>query len=93
MSLCVSLVYSKSDQHDTAFDSYNIELPITKIKMLTLENAAKIYSVFNGVKFGTSDEQEKYQLYRQFVAYLCDSCSIAPVTDYANNNFIYNNSI
>lgn len=61
--------------------------------MLTLENAAKIYSVFNGVKFGTSDEQEKYQLYRQFVAYLCDSCSIAPVTDYANNNFIYNNSI
>lgn len=61
--------------------------------MLTLENAANIYSVFNGVKFGTSDKQEKHLLYPQFVAYLQDSCSIAPVTDYANNNSIYNNSI
>ena len=38
--------------------------------MLTLENAANIYSVFNGVKFGTSDKQEKHLLYPQFVAYL-----------------------
>lgn len=68
--LYVSLVYNKSDQHNTAFDSYNIELPVTKIKMLTLENAANIYSVFNGVKFGTSDKQEKHLLYPQFVAYL-----------------------
>ena len=63
----MSLVYNKSDQHNTAFDSYNIELPVTKIKMLTLENAANIYSVFN---FGTSDKQEKHLLYPQFVAYL-----------------------
>ena len=43
---------------------------VTKIKMLTLENAANIYSVFNGVKFGASDKQEKHLLYPQFVAYL-----------------------
>ena len=83
--LCVSLVYDKSDQQNTVFDSYNIELASTKTKILTSENAANTYSVFNGVKFDTGDEHNKYVLYHQFVAYVCDGCSIALLTDYAND--------
>ena len=53
--------------------------------MITLENAANTYSVFNGVKFNTSNEHDKYLLYCQFVTYVCYGQSIAPITDYANN--------
>ena len=28
---------------------------------------------------------QKYLLYKQFVAWCCNSCSIAPLTDYFNN--------
>ena len=69
--LCASLVYEKSDQDNTVFDSYNIELASTKIKTITLENAASTYSVFNRVKFNTSNEHDKYLLYCQFVTYVC----------------------
>ena len=53
--------------------------------MITLENAANTYSVFNGVKFNTSNEHDKYLLYCQFVTYVCYGYSIAPITDYSNN--------
>ena len=79
------MVYDKTDHHNTLFDSYNIKLASTKIKMITLENAANTYSVFNGVKFNTSNEHDKYLLYCQFVTYVCYGYSIAPITDYSNN--------
>ena len=28
---------------------------------------------------------QKYQLYKQFVSWACDGCSITPLTDYINN--------
>ena len=65
--LSVSLVYDKSDQHITVFDSYNIELASTKMKTLTLENPSNTYSIFSGVKFDAGDEHNKYLLYRQFL--------------------------
>ena len=83
--LCESLVYEKSDQHNSVFDSYNIELASTKIKTIAFEHAASTYSVFNRVKFNTSNEHHKYLLYCQFVTYVCYGYSIAPITDYANN--------
>ena len=53
--------------------------------MLTFENAVNTYNVFNGVKYDTSDEHDKYLLCCQFLVYACDGCNIAPLTDYANN--------
>lgn len=38
--------------------------------MLTLENAANTYSVFDGVILNTSDEHDKYLFCSQFVAYI-----------------------
>ena len=38
--LSISLIYDKSDQHNTIFDSYNIEAATNKIKTKTLENVA-----------------------------------------------------
>ena len=78
-------MYDKSDQHNTVFDSYNIEVALKKIKTLPLENAANTYSAFNGIKFDLEDKHDKYLLHRQFVAWVCNGCSIAPLTDYSNN--------
>ena len=78
-------MYDNSDQHNTIYDSYNIEIATKKIKTLTLENAANTYSVFNGVKFDLNNEHDKDLLHRQFVALVCNGCSIAPPTDNSNN--------
>ena len=53
--LSISLVYDKSDQHRSIYDSYNADLGSTKIKSIKLENVSNTYSSFNSVKFGTSD--------------------------------------
>ena len=83
--LSISLVYDKSDQHRSIYDSYNAELASTKIKSIKLENAPNTYSSFNNVKFDTSDAHDKYLLYTQFVAWYCKGSSIAPLSDYAHN--------
>ena len=83
--LSISLVYDKSDQHNTFYDSYNIEIATKTIKTITMENAANTYSVFDGVKCDLKDEHDKYLLHCQFVFWVCNSCSIARLTDYSNN--------
>lgn len=70
----------------TIFDSYNIKLASTKTKSLKLENASNTYSTFNEVKLDTDDKYEQLLLYNQFVALNCNGCTIAPVTDCANND-------
>ena len=83
--LSISLVYDSSDQHRRIYDSYNAELASTKIKTVQPENASNTYSSFNTVKFDASDEQDKYQLYMQFIAWYCKGSSIVPLSDYAHN--------
>ena len=83
--LSISLVYDKSDQHNTMFDSYNIEVATNKIRSITLENAANTCSVFNGIKLDLDDDRNKFLLHRQFVSWVCVGCSIASFTDYSNN--------
>ena len=83
--LSISLVYDSSDQHRRIYDSCNAELASRKIKTVQLENASNTYSSFNTVKFDASDEQDKYQLYMQFIAWYCKSSSIVPLSDYAHN--------
>ena len=82
--LTISLVYGRSDQHRSVYDSYNTELASTKITSVQLENVSNMY-MFNTVKFDKSDAHDKYLLYMQFVLWYCKGSSIVPLTDYANN--------
>ena len=60
----ILLVYDKSDQHGSIYDSYNVELASTKVRSITLKNASNTYSTFNSVKFDTDDSQDKFLLYK-----------------------------
>ena len=82
----ISLVYDKSDQHQTIYDSYGAEVAATQVQSLTLENTSSTYSLTGGLEYNVDNEDDKHWLYALFVAYWCgDSCSTAPLAEYANN--------
>ena len=78
----VSLVYDKSNQHQTVYDSYDLELASRFVQMLTIENAS---SQSGQLEFNADNEDDKHWLYQMFVTYNCDGCSTAPLTQYHNN--------
>ena len=57
--LKIPLVYDRSDQHRSVYNSYNTELANTKIKIVQLENAPNTCSSINTVKFDTSYAHDK----------------------------------
>ena len=57
--LKIPLVYDRSDQHRSVYNSYNTELANTKIKSVRLENAPNTCSSINTVKFDTSYAHDK----------------------------------
>ena len=81
----ISLVFDKSDKDTTIYDSYNIELTVKYIKSVNLSNFTEIYSLTNKKKYDVDNSMQKYLLYKQFVAWNCNGCSTAPLTDYINN--------
>ena len=82
----ISLVYDKSDQHQTIYNSYNAEVAATKIQSLTLENTSSTYSLTGGLEYNIDNEDGKHWLYAMFVAYQYGlSCRTAPFTEYENN--------
>ena len=81
----VSLVYNKSDQRKTIYESYNVETATTKSQSLKTENASTTYDLTSKIKYDADDDDDAYWLYTQFIVFSCNSCSIAPLTDYANN--------
>ena len=81
----ISLVYDSSDQHLTIYDSYNVELAATKIKSIKLQNASNTYSEFNTVKFDLEDEEDKYNLFNQFRAWVTKGSSVVPTSEYIHN--------
>ena len=83
--LSFSLVYDKSDQHRSIYDGYNLEVATKKIKSIKLENASGSYSSFNSIKFDLENDHDQYLSYCQFVVCYCKVSSIAPLTDYINN--------
>ena len=80
-----SLVYDKSDQHLTTYDSYNAETAAVNIKYIRLQNASNTYSEFNSIKFDLTDEEDRYILYNAFVAWITKESSIIPEADYLYN--------
>ena len=80
-----SLVYDKSDQHLTTYDSYNSETAAVSIKYIRLQNASNTYSEFNSIKFDLTDEEDRYVLYNAFLAWTIKGSSIVPEADYLHN--------
>ena len=81
----ISLVYDKNDHHQTIYDSYEVLSAAKFIQALTLENASTTYSLTRQLKYNISNEDDKHWLYEMFVAYYCDGCSMALLTQYENN--------
>ena len=81
----ISLVFDKSDQHLTIYDSYNAEVAATNIKSIKLQNASNTYSEFNTVKFDLEDEEDKYNLFNQFRAWVTKGSSIVSDNEYIHN--------
>ena len=55
------------------------------IKSLALESFTEAYSLTNQKKYDVDNNMQKHLLFRQFVNWSCDSCSVAPLTDYINS--------
>ena len=81
----ISLVYDKSDQHQTIYDIYDVESGWRFIQALTLENASTTYSLSRQLEYNISNEDGKHWFYEMSVAYYCNGCSMAPLTQYKNN--------
>ena len=81
----ISLVYNRSDQHQTTYDSYDLELAARNIQSLTLENARSTYSITGTLEYNIDNEDDKHTLHSMFVAYNFNGCSAAPITQYRNN--------
>ena len=81
----ISLLYDRSDQHQTIYNSYNAELAAAKIQSLKLKNASTTYSLTAGLVYDVDNEDDKHCLYSMFVAYWCDDCTAARLTEYVNN--------
>ena len=52
-----SLLFDRSDQHLSIYDSYNTEVAATNIKSIKLQNASNTYSQHNTIKFDLEDEE------------------------------------
>ena len=81
----IPFVFEKSDQHQTVYDSYDIELVAKYLQLLALENASTTYSLTGQLQYNVSNEDDKHWLYQMFVAYHCARCRAAPLTQYKNN--------
>ena len=81
----ISLVFDKSDQHLNIYDSYNAEVAATNIKSIKLQNASNTYSEFNTVKFDLEDEEDRYNLFNSFRAWVTKGSSIVSTNEYIHN--------
>ena len=79
------LVYDKSDQHATIFDSCKFELATKTIKSIKLCDFTEIYSLTNKKKYSIYNLTQKHLLYKQFAAWSSNGSSAAPLNDYINN--------
>ena len=79
------IVYDKSFQHATIYDSYDLELASNIIKTIKFENISTTYSLTGKLSFDIEKDDDKNSLYKMLVAKVCDGCSTAPLTQYKNN--------
>ena len=66
--LKLSLVYNKSDKHNTVHNSHNVEMASKNIKSVKLTNFTEIYSLINEKKYDIDNLTQRNLLFKQFVA-------------------------
>ena len=81
----ISIVYDKSFQHTTIYNSYDLEIASKLIKTIKFENTSTTYSLTGKLWFDIEKGDNKNILYNMPVAKTCDGCSTAPLTQYKNN--------
>ena len=79
------IVYDKSYQHTTIYDSYDLELATKLIKTIKFENTSTTYSLTGKLSYDLEREDDKNILYKMLVAHSCDGYSSAPLTQNKNN--------
>ena len=82
----ISLVYDKSYQHTTIYDSYDLELAAKFIQSIKFENTSSTYSVTGKLSYDFEREDDENLLYKMFVAHSCNGCSSDPLTQNKNND-------
>ena len=55
------------------------------IQRIKFENTSSTYSLTGKLEYKYKNEDEKNILYKMFIAYNCNACSTAPLTQYKNN--------
>ena len=68
----LSLVYDKSYQHQTVYDSYDIELAAKLIQSIKFENTSKAYSLTGKLEHDFKNKDDENLLYKMFIAYNCN---------------------
>ena len=81
----ISLLYDKSYSHETVYDSYGLELAARLIESIKFVNASKAYSLTGKLSYDINNKDEKYLMYKMYVAYVCNGATYAPLTEYKNN--------
>ena len=85
----ILIVYDKSYQHTTIYDSYDLELSAGLIQSLKFENTSSTYSLAGKLSYDLEKEDDKPLIYKMFVAHSCNGCSSAPLTQYKNNDIYH----
>ena len=83
--LDILVVYDKSYQHTTIYDSYDLKLASKFIQTIKFENTATTYSLTEKLSYDFEKDDDKNILYKMFIAKQCNGCSTAPLTQYKNN--------
>ena len=81
----ILIVYDKSYQQTTIYDSYDLELATKLIKTIKFENTSTTYSLTGKLLYDLEREDDKNILYKMLVAHSCDGYSSAPLTQNKNN--------
>ena len=81
----ISLVYDKSYQHLTIYDSYDLELAAKLIKSVKVENTSTTYSLTGKLEYDVNKNDELDILYKMFLAFQCNDCSTAALSQNKNN--------
>ena len=81
----ISLVYKKSYQHLTIYDSYDIELAGKMIQSIRFENTISTYSLTGKLQHNYKNDDDENILYKMSIAYNCNGCSTTPLTQYKYN--------
>ena len=81
----ISIVWDKSFQHTTIYDSYDVELASKMIQTIKFENTTTTYSLTSKLLYDFEKDDDKNILYKMFITQQCKGCSRAPLTQYKNN--------